>query len=127
MGEDEGWRVERWVGTPPALPLRVLVPSGRTELPGSHDLGANRRIVQPKEGVVEATAAAGLADPLTPPSGDEHPFVQPFAGVAEGFDAAQTFAGAEAVERDGEELDAGERHVRCSVGGAAMVANAGRR
>jgi hypothetical protein len=34
--------------------------------------------------------------------------VQPFAGVAKGFLAAQTLAGAEAVERDREELDAGE-------------------
>ena len=53
-------------------------------------------------------AAAGLADHLVPPPGDEHPFVQPFAGVAERRVEAQTFAGAEAVERDGEELDAGE-------------------
>ena len=53
-------------------------------------------------------AAAGLADHLVPPTGLEHPFVQPVAGVAERCLEAQTFAGAEAVERDGEELDAGE-------------------
>src|SRR5215218_3269214 len=43
MGEDEGRCVERRVGTPPALPLRVLVPSGVAELPGTHDLGADPR------------------------------------------------------------------------------------
>jgi hypothetical protein len=34
--------------------------------------------------------------------------VQPFAGMAERGVAAQAFAGAEPVERDGEKLDAGE-------------------
>src|SRR5688572_4491739 len=45
MGEDEDRRVEGRVGTPRALPLRVLVPSGMAELPGTHDLGADPRIV----------------------------------------------------------------------------------
>src|ERR671925_556598 len=108
MGEDEDGRVERRVGTPPALPLRVLVPAGRAELPGTHDLGADPRIVQEHEGVVDAAGAAGLAKPLAPPLRGEHPFVQPFAGVAERCVEALTFAGTEAVERDGEELDAGE-------------------
>src|SRR4051794_37058509 len=45
MGEDEYRCVERRVGTPRALPLRVLVPSGMAELPGTHDLGADPRIV----------------------------------------------------------------------------------
>ena len=53
-------------------------------------------------------AAAGLADHLVPPPGLEHPLVQPVAGVAERRLEALTFAGAETVERDGEELDAGE-------------------
>ena len=108
MGQDEGRCVERRVGTPPALPLRVLVPAGRPELPGAHDLGADPLIVQPQEGVVEAAAAAGLADLLAPPAGDEHPLVQSFAGVAERRLEAQILAGTETVERDGEELDAGE-------------------
>jgi hypothetical protein len=34
--------------------------------------------------------------------------VQPFAGMAERGVVAQAFAGAEPVERDGEELDAGD-------------------
>ena len=108
MGEDEGRCVERRVGTPPALPLRVLVPSGRAELPGTHDLGADPRSEQPQEGVVDAAAAAGLAVPLVPPPGGEHPLVQPFAGVTERCVQALTFAGGETVERDGDLLDAGE-------------------
>jgi hypothetical protein len=36
--------------------------------------------------------------------------VQPFAGVAERCVEALTFAGGEDVERDGDVLDAGERH-----------------
>src|SRR5918994_4451643 len=40
MGEDEDRCVERRVGTPPALPVRILVPAGVAELPGAHDLGA---------------------------------------------------------------------------------------
>jgi hypothetical protein len=54
--------------------------------------------MQPKECVVEAAAAAGLADPLPPPPGNEHPLVQPFAGVAERCVEALPFAGAETVE-----------------------------
>src|ERR687884_110770 len=108
VGEDEDRRVKRRVGAPPALPLRVLVPSGRAELPGTHDLGADPRIVQPDKGVVDAAGAAGLTEPLAPPPRGEHPFVQPLAGMAERCVEAQTFAGTEAVERDGKELDAGE-------------------
>jgi hypothetical protein len=84
------------------------VPSGRTELPGTHDLGADPRIVQPQEGVVDAAVTAGLADPLAPRPGGEHPLVQPFAGVTERCVVALTFAGRETVERDGDLLDAGE-------------------
>ena len=81
------------------------MPSGIAELPGAHDLGADPRSELPQEGIVDAAGAAGLADRLVPPPGDEHPFVQPVAGVAERCIVAQTFAGAETVERDGEELD----------------------
>ena len=108
MGEHEDRRVERRVVTPPALPRRVVVPPGVAELPRAHDLGPDPRIVEPHEGVVDAAAAAGLADQLVPPPGLEQPLVQPVAGVTEGGLAGQAFAGAEPVERDGEELDAGE-------------------
>jgi len=63
------------------------------ELPGTHDLGADPRIVLLGKDGVDAAATAGLL----PPSG-EHPFVQPVAGVAERCVVALTFAGAEAVE-----------------------------
>src|SRR5436309_13688827 len=58
MGEDEDRRVERRVGAPPALPLRVLVPSRETELSGTHDLGADPAIMQLRESVVDAVSPA---------------------------------------------------------------------
>src|SRR5688572_6979520 len=54
MGEDEDRCVEWRVGTPRALPLRVLVPSARTEIPGTRDLGADPRLVLLAQGVVDA-------------------------------------------------------------------------
>src|SRR5687768_15831463 len=93
VGEDEGRCVERRVGTPRALPLRVLVPSGMAELPRTHDLGADPRREQLREGVVDAAATAGL-----PPPRGEQPFVQPIPGVAEMCVVALTLTGAEAVE-----------------------------
>jgi hypothetical protein len=63
------------------------------ELPGTHDLGADPRIVLLGEGVVDAAAAAGL-----PPPGGEQPFVQPIPGVTERCVVALPFAGAETVE-----------------------------
>src|SRR5215212_7877563 len=108
MGEDEDRCVERRVGAPRALPVRVLVPSGVAELPGPHDLGAEPGSEQPQEGVIDAAGPTRLAEHLAAPPGDEHPLVQPFAGVTEMCVAGLTFAGGEAVERDGDELDAGE-------------------
>jgi hypothetical protein len=93
------------------------------ELAGTHDLGADPGIVQPQEGVVDAAGAAGLVLHLVPPPGAEHPFVQPFAGVAERGVEALTFPGAEAVERDGEELDAGEWHGCSFRSGVLLVAS----
>src|SRR5262249_61862670 len=107
MSEYEGRRVERRVRTPPALPLRILVPVGRAELPGTHDLGADPRSEQPREGIVDAVGTAGLAVPFVPPPGGQHPLVQPMAGVTERRVEAQTLAGTETVERDGEALNAG--------------------
>jgi hypothetical protein len=73
------------------------------ELSGTHDLGADPRIVLLDEGVVDAATTAGL-----PPPGGEHPFVQPLAGVTEMCVVALTLTGAETVKRDGEVVDAGE-------------------
>jgi hypothetical protein len=49
-----------------------------------------------------------LAEHPAAPPGGEHPFVQPFAGVAERCVEALTFAGGETVERDRDVLDSGE-------------------
>jgi hypothetical protein len=62
-------------------------------LPGTHDLGADPRIVLLDEDVVDAAATAGL-----PPPGGEHPFVQPIFGVTEMCVGALALTGAEAVE-----------------------------
>jgi len=93
VGEHEDRRVEGRVGTPRALPVRVLVPPGVAELPGAHDLGADPRVEQLQEGVVDAAAAAGL-----PRAGGEHPLVQPVPGVAEMRVGALALARAETVE-----------------------------
>jgi hypothetical protein len=63
------------------------------ELPGTHDLGADPRSEQPREGVVDAATTTGL-----PPPGGEHPFMQPIPGVTEMCVVALTLTGAEAVE-----------------------------
>src|SRR4030095_14222372 len=106
--EDEGRCVERRGGAPPARPLPVLGPSRGAELVRPHDLGADPRTVLLGVGVVDAAAAAGLADQLAPEPGGEHPVVQPFAGVAERGVVALPLTGAEAVEGDGEVVSAGE-------------------
>src|SRR5215217_3947540 len=93
MREDEDRCVERRIGAPRALPLRVLVRSGVAELPGTHDLGADPRIVPLDEDVVDAAAPAGL-----PPPGGEHPLVQPIAGVTEMCVVALPLTGAKAIE-----------------------------
>src|SRR3954471_19262168 len=98
LGEDEDGCVEGRVGTPRALPVRVLVPAGVAELPGTHDLGADARGEQLREGVVDAAGAARAADHLPAPPGGEHPFVQPFAGVTEMCVGALALTCAEAVE-----------------------------
>ncbi len=110
VGEDEDGSMEGRVGAPPSLPLRVLVPTGIAELARAHDLGADAGVMQPYERVVEAAAAARLADHLVPPPGGQQPLMQPVAGVAERRFAGQPFAGSKTVERDGEELDARDGH-----------------
>jgi hypothetical protein len=63
------------------------------KLPRAHDLSPDPRIVLLHEGVVDAAATTGL-----PPTGGEHPLVQPIPGVTEVGLVGLTFAGAEAVE-----------------------------
>src|ERR671919_1541733 len=122
MGEDERRCVEGRVGAPPPLPLRVLMPSGRAELPGAHDLRADPSSEQPREGVFDAAAAPGLTDSLVPPPRGEHPLVHPFAGVTERCVGALALTGAETVERDGEVLYAGACHGRCFFGSSGLKA-----
>src|SRR5690349_4624583 len=105
MREHEDRRVERRLVAPPAFPLGILVPPRISVLAGAHDLGANADVVESHEGIVDATAATGLADQLVPPAGREHPFMESLAGVAERRLATQANARAEAIQRDGEELD----------------------
>jgi hypothetical protein len=73
------------------------------ELPCTHDLGTDPQFVLLGEGVVDAAATGGLPQP----SG-EHPLVQPVPGMTEMCFVGLTFAGTEAVERDGEVVDSGE-------------------
>ena len=91
----------------------ILVPAGIPELAGAHDLRSDPGIVQSQECVVDPAAAARLAHELAPPASGEHPLVKSFTGMAERRLAAQALAGAEAIEGDGEELDACEGHRSC--------------
>jgi hypothetical protein len=84
----------------------VLVPAGVAPLAGAHDLGADLRVVHARVGVVDAAAAARLAEHRPAPARGEHPVVQPVAGVPEVRGGALPLAGAEAVERDREVVDA---------------------
>jgi hypothetical protein len=70
VSEHEGRCVERRVRTPPAPPVRVVVPAGRAELVGAHDLGADAVTVALREGVVDSGAPARVPEP-----GTEHPLV----------------------------------------------------
>jgi len=76
-----------------------------TELTGAHDLGPDPDGELLREGVVDAAAAA-LTGGASPPAGREHPLVQAVSGMAEVKLGALALAGAEAVERDAEVLDA---------------------
>jgi hypothetical protein len=84
------------------------MPSWGAELVRPHDLGADSRSEPLRERVINPAAAAGLADHPVPPLRGEHPFVQPFAGVAERCLLSLTLTGAETVKRDGEVVDTGE-------------------
>src|SRR3546814_10354703 len=79
------------------------------------------------QGVVDPAGAAGLAAPLPPPASLEHPFVQPLVRMAERAIAAQAFAGAETVERNGKVLNAGERHADTPLVESGPPTSRGRR
>ena len=83
------------------------MPSRVAELVRAHDLGADPRPVPLGEVVVDAAAEPCLAAPA-PPARLEHPFVQPLPGVTEVQLGVLALTGAEAVEGDGEVVDANE-------------------
>jgi hypothetical protein len=97
VGEHEGRCVERRIRPPPALPVPVVLPAGRTELVGAHDLGADATTVLLGERVVDSTGSACAPEP-----GSEQPLVQTLARMAERGIGRLRFAGGEAVERYGQ-------------------------
>src|SRR3954454_7416269 len=103
VGEDEGRRVEGRVVAPPAAPVRVVLPAGRAELVGAHDLGADPGAVALGEGVVD-TGGAGRV----PEAGREHPLVQALARMAERCLGGLRLTRGEAVEGDGQVVDPGQ-------------------
>ncbi len=111
MGEHIHRGMEGRVLSPPALPVLV---DPRTvlgaELTPAHDLGAN--VVAPGAGedAVDAVCAAAVVIHRTEHSGREEPFVELRPGVPERRLQTLTFAGAIAVERDCEVVDADTRH-----------------
>src|SRR5579859_5931156 len=109
MGEHEGGGTERRLLAPPALPVLVSPRAALVaELVAAHDLRADARPPAAREGVVDAGAPALLAGHGAERAGGEEPLVQPGAGVAEGGFQALAVAGAEAVERNGEVVNANE-------------------
>src|SRR5262249_32303864 len=84
VGENKDRGVERWVVSPPAVPL--LVRPGamvRAELTAAHYLGTDALAPGAGEGVVDARAAARLALHGAERAGREKPLVQAGSGVPE--------------------------------------------
>ena len=100
MGEHEGRRVEWRVRAPPALPVRVVLPAGRAELVGAHDLCADAVVVTLGEGVVDSGGSTRSPEP-----GAEHPLVQTLTRMAERCLGGLRLACGEAVEGDGKVVD----------------------
>ena len=107
MREHEGGRMERRLLPPPALPLLVGPRAALVaELVAPHDLGANAGTPVAREGVVDAGGPACLALHGAKCPGGEEPLHQPGAGMPEGRLTGLVLAGAEAVERNGEVVNA---------------------
>src|SRR3954453_16711164 len=111
VGEYEGRRVKRWVRSPPALPVGVVLPARWAELARAHDLGADPRLVLLGERVVDAGGAPRASHDRGTEAGGDHPLVQPMAGVTEGRFECLTVASRETVQRDGEVVNGGPCHL----------------
>src|SRR5215204_2633493 len=99
MGEHERRRVEGRVGAPPPSPVGVVLPFWRTELPRTHDLGADTRLALLGERVIDAGCAALASQDRGTEAGGEHPLGQPSAGMTHGRVCALALTGGEAVQR----------------------------
>src|ERR1700747_3682270 len=105
MGEHERRGVEGRIGAPPPSPVGVVLPARRTELPRTHDLGADPRLVLLGGFIVGAGAAPGPTHYPRAEARGEHPLVQPFSGMPRGRVRTLALTGGEAVQRDGEVVD----------------------
>src|SRR5438552_12235125 len=105
MGEHERRRVEGRVGTPPPSPVGVVLPARRTELPRTHDLAADSRLVLPGECIVGARAAPGTTHYRRTEARGEHPLVQPVSGMPEVLVRAQALTGGDAGPLDRQAVD----------------------
>src|SRR5699024_3238065 len=111
MGEDEDRGVEGRLLAPPAAPTVVGPRAGlRSELAAAHDLRADRPVdARGDEGIVDAPVRGQVdpVDPATEPRRAE-PVEKSGPGMTEGGVEGLVRPGGEAVERDGEVVDAGE-------------------
>src|SRR5690606_429906 len=105
VSEHEGRCVERRVASPPAFPVGVVLPAGRAELVGAHDLGADAVTVALSERNVDSRGAAGVPEP-----GAEHPLVQTLTRVAERCIERLRLTRGEAVKGDRHVVDSCQWH-----------------
>src|SRR5699024_4271806 len=103
--------VEGRLLAPPAAPAVVVPRPGlRGELAPAHDLGADRPVdARGDERIVDAPVGGQLhAEGLSAEARRAEPVHETGPGVAEGRVEGLVRPGGEAVERDGEVMDAGE-------------------
>src|SRR5262245_61687540 len=122
--EHEHGMVVRRVVAPPTPPVGVApVAADGTEHVAAQDPGADSGEPGNEEVLVDAVLAAALADHLAPELGLEDPLVETLTTGAERILEPLVGAGAVAVERDREVVDAQSGH-RCSSGsGASMTSS----